>query len=151
MNERKGNPPIPQNVLKRLEEALADEEKGAEAALMTQAYHLFDGLSDYQPCPQRLDDLEERGELYVVKRSRIVEQIGGETITLRYIRTFVINTNGDEALDVHSQQLCYEKNDGEFLTVFKLPCEIPEIEVSDEDLEEIDGFMRGHIISTLGE
>lgn len=140
-------PEIPKNTLKRLEEALSSPEKGAEAALLTQAYHLFDGLKDCERCDHYLhdDEYEARGELFVVRISRIKEEDDAKQTILVYGRTYNIDTDGNEVLDLDTQELLYTVTEGEVTTDVRLPNQLPKAEVDDTNYEEIDAFIRRHV------
>lgn len=144
MTERE--PEIPKNTLKRLEEALSSPEKGAEAALLTQSYHLFDGLKHLERCDhyQYEDEYEARGELFVVRISRIKEEEDGKRTVLVYGRTYNIDTDGKEVLDLGSQELLYTVIEGDVTTDVRLPNQLPKAELDDTNYEEIDAFIRRH-------
>lgn len=145
-------PDIPSNIIRRLEEALNDVEKGNQTALMTEAYNLFEGLRDEPRCPHYANNDEydetaykDNGEQFIIRQSAIIEQDDNGMVTaLSYRRYINIDENGVESLDLDSQYLCLEEYDGEIATTVSLPNEMPDAEIPQVYYEKMYRMIREH-------
>lgn len=142
-------PPVPGSILRRLEEALLTDEKGGEAELFTQSYNLFDSAH----CAHRAEELEyeERGDGFVIRRSGIVDELtdeaGQSAVMLTYTRTFCVDGDGRETLELESQRICYEEINGDVRAAVSLPSEVP---LAEADFEKIDSLIWRHIEEIRG-
>lgn len=155
MREIFGETPIPNNAIRRLEEAIRQPEKGAEAALLTQLHNFFEVPLENAACPHRQDDEETyRGPLIVTRRSTLVEEREGETYMLTYERDYEILTDGSESLIMNGQKACFKKKTGEFEElVAELPNTVPldEVQVETEDEEKSGDYSSKHFVAALDE
>lgn len=121
--------------------------------MLTLVHNFFDVPYTHASCLHRQPDIEvERSYLYVRKQSSIIEVQEDATYTLTYTRTYTIDSEGGEVLEMKNQEIYFKKNDGEIEEILAVvPNSIPKVEVEGVVGEEGMDYSSRHFIALLDE